>query len=156
MHQKTAPDHLCPLFHSISWIRRLSLAAAGLLCVGPAVMAAPVINEFLTNNNTGLVDEDLARGDWIEIYNPDAEAIDLNGWSLTDDALVPAKWIFPAVSLAPQSYLVVFASGKNRQVVGANLHTNFGLSSGGEYLALISPIGVVAHEYAPTFPNQSR
>ncbi|MCA9266416.1 MAG: lamin tail domain-containing protein, partial [Planctomycetales bacterium] len=59
------------------------------------------------------------------------------------------------MELSSGEYLVVFASGKNRDVAGQELHTNFNLSSSGEYLALIAPDGTtVASEFAPTYGQQ--
>ena len=49
----------------------------------------------------------------------------------------------------------MFASGKDRAIAGSELHTNFGLSAEGEYLALVAPDGTtIVHEYAPTFQPQ--
>jgi CotH kinase protein/Lamin Tail Domain/Chitobiase/beta-hexosaminidase C-terminal domain len=134
-----------------------SLASVALIALIPAVgRAAPIINEFLTSNTTGLQDEDLTRGDWIELHNPDAAAVNLVGFYLTDTATALTRWQFPAVTLPAGGYLVVFASGKNRAVAGAPLHTNFSLTSGGEYLALVAADGTtLVHEYAPTFPAQT-
>jgi len=64
---------------------------------------------------------------WIEIYNSGLTRVNLDGWYLTDDSASPTKWRFPATDLFPRSYLMVFASGKNRSVSGAELHTNFKL-----------------------------
>lgn len=117
--------------------------------------ADPVITEFCASNQTGLTDEDGSHSDWLEIYNPDATPATLTGWYLTDSASNKTKWQFPTTTLAPNAYLVVFASSNDRRVPGAPLHTNFALSAGGEYLGLIKPDGVtVASEYAPTFPAQ--
>src|SRR6185503_7816366 len=59
-------------------------------------------------------------------------------------------WTFPATNLLANDFLLVFASGKDRAVAGAPLHTSFNLSSGGEYLALVHPDGVtIASEFAP-------
>jgi hypothetical protein len=133
------------------------LLASLLACISlasPAV-AAPFISEFLAENSAGLLDEDGATSDWIEIQNPDAAAVDLAGWSLTDDAAIKGKWHFPAVSIAPGGSLVVFASGKNRAVVGQQLHTNFSLNNTGEYLALVQPNGTtVVSEFTPQYPGQ--
>ena len=118
------------------------------------LMAAPVISEFMAANKKVLADEDGTYADWIEIYNPDAEAVNLAGWRLTDSAINLSKWVFPSMSLAPGEFRIVFASGKNRTNPAATLHTNFALSAGGEYLALLSPAGVVATEFAPSFPPQ--
>ncbi|MDE0954609.1 MAG: lamin tail domain-containing protein, partial [Candidatus Poseidoniales archaeon] len=93
----------------------------------------------------------------IEIFNPDGTSADLGGYHLTDDAALLTKWTFPAgTSLAPSGFLVVFASDKNRAVLGSQFHANFKLSSGGEYLALVAPDGLsILSEYAPSFPAQS-
>jgi hypothetical protein len=103
-----------------------------------------------------LGDEDSDQSDWIELFNPDALSVNLGGYYLTDDAASLTKWAIPAgVSLAPSNFLVIFASDKDRAIAGSELHTNFKLSSGGEYLALVAPDGVtVVDEYAPSFPVQ--
>ena len=131
-------------------------AMAG-LCFLPAAEAQDVIiSEFMAVNDTALADEDGDYPDWVEIYNTASTGIVLTGWSLTDDAAEPRKWVFPATNLPPHGFLVVFASDKNRAVAGQPLHTNFKLDGDGEYLALFRPGGAVA-EYAfdPTFPAQS-
>ena len=130
-----------------------------LFWAGPAVRplaGAPLITEFLAANVAGLADEDGARPDWIEIHNPDAAPVDLAGWTLTDNASVPAWWTFPAVTLAPVGYLVVFASGKNKAVAGSPLHTNFSLAAGGEYLGIFPPGGLTpSFAWSPVYPAQS-
>ncbi|XAL98870.1 lamin tail domain-containing protein [Phycisphaeraceae bacterium D3-23] len=118
--------------------------------------AVPLITEFVASNDTGLQDEDGERSDWIELYNGGDTALGLNGWHLTDDAGDLDRWSLPDVSLAPGQFMVVFASGKDRaDSDGTELHTNFKLSAGGEYLALVEADGVtVAHDYAPQYPAQ--
>lgn len=117
---------------------------------------ALTISEILPENEGGLQDADLASPGWIEIHNESAAAVDLAGWRLTDDPLALNKWTFPAQSLAAGARLVVFASGKNRAVGGAELHTNFQLDPDGEYLALVAPDGVTkASEFNP-FPKLRR
>ena len=114
-----------------------------------------IISEFMAANNDTLKDENGDASDWIEIQNTGDSTAHLEGYHLTDDASFPTKWTFPAVDLAPGGFLVVFASGKDRRDPAGELHTNFRLSSSGEYLALIEPDGVtVVHEYAPEFPKQ--
>jgi hypothetical protein len=130
-----------------------------MLCSSLPLAAQPLdsslrINEFMASNSTTLADEDGDYSDWIEIYNPTAAAIDLLNWSLTDDKASPQKWQFPQVSLAANSYLVVFASGKDRALPGQELHMNFKLSGTGEYLALSDPNGTVATVFDPSFPEQ--
>ena len=108
------------------------------------LMAMPIISEFMAKNDNTLEDGDGRSSDWIEIHNAGDAAIDLLGFHLSDDASQPNKWSFPSVVLEPGGYLVVFASGKptNDYVdAGGSLHTNFALSSNGEYLGFSSPNG---------------
>jgi uncharacterized repeat protein (TIGR01451 family) len=115
-----------------------------------------VISEFMANNESTIADEDGAYSDWIEIYNPGLEEVDLTDWCLTDNATTLAKWRFPAVTLGARQFLLVWASSKNRRTPGQPLHTNFNLAAGGEYLALVRPDGVtVDHEFSPMYPAQA-
>lgn len=119
--------------------------------------SAVVISEFLASNQSGLRDEDDDSSDWIELFNASGAAVSLEGWSLTDDEAEPRKWVFPAVTLEAGSYLVVFASDKDRRPVnGDNLHTNFKIGQGGEFLGLYSPDlnDGPASSFRPAFPAQ--
>ncbi|MEM7230978.1 MAG: lamin tail domain-containing protein [Planctomycetota bacterium] len=119
----------------------------------PRVEAQLLISEFQADNRDTISDEDGSETDWIEIYNPTGAAADLEGWYLTDDPTNLQQWRFPALMLDPDEYLLVFASEKDRRDPGSELHTNFRLDSGGEYLALVRPDGTVSHEYDP-YPSQ--
>jgi hypothetical protein len=59
------------------------------------------ITEFMAANASTITDEDGDDSDWIELQNAGTNAVSLAGWMLTDDASVPGKWRFPAVTLAP-------------------------------------------------------
>jgi hypothetical protein len=113
------------------------------------------ITEFLAGNVGGLVDEDGDSSDWIELYNASSNAVNLAGWYLTDDFNDLTKWAFPSTNIPAKGFLIVFASGKDRTIAGAPLHTSFGLDLDGNYLALVRPDGVtVASEFAPQYPPQ--
>lgn len=134
--------------------------AASLACTAGPVAAAdypvgPLISEFLASNSNTLADENGIFQDWIEIHNPTATTVNLDGWYLTDSALAPTKWKFPAITIPAGGYRVVFASDLNRRNPANPLHTNFKLTADGEYLALVQADGVtVAWEFAPAFPPQ--
>ncbi len=114
------------------------------------------ISEFMAVNDTGLDDEDRDEEDWIEIHNAGTDKVSLEGWYLTDSSVNLTRWPFPAVSLAADAYLVVFASGKDRRDPAGELHTNFKLSGSGEYLGLVRPDGVtVVSEFSPAYPAQA-
>jgi hypothetical protein len=125
------------------------------LIAGARGFGAPRITEFLAANESALADEDREFSDWIEIHNPDAAPISLEGFHLTDNPADLDKWTFPAVTLNPGAYLIVFASGKDRTDPAGPLHTDFELSAEGEFLALVNPDGVtVASAFAPAYPPQ--
>ncbi|MCK4391379.1 CotH kinase family protein, partial [Candidatus Bipolaricaulota bacterium] len=86
--------------------------------VVPAQTQSVVINEFLASNGTILADEDGDYEDWIELYNPTTEPINLDGYTLTDKPDIPNKWTFPAVTIQPNGFLLIWASGKDRRTPG--------------------------------------
>lgn len=91
------------------------LALALFLALAAPLLGSVVINEFVSSNRTGLADEDGLRSDWIELHNTGAAAVDLDGWSLSDDPANPRRWTFaPGVLIAPGGHLLVWASGKDR------------------------------------------
>lgn len=133
-----------------------------LTCLGRADL---VINEVVSSNVRGLPDEveadlqncpvpdceqwyeDLGPSpydgeypDWIELYNDSNDPLSLNGYGLSDSVALPLKWTFPEIVMAPKSYLVVFASGKDKHE--DYLHTNFKLKRTGEELVLSDPQGL--------------
>ena len=132
------------------------LALMALPCAALGLRAqAVVITEFLAENRDGLLDEDGDSSDWIEIQNQGAVIVNLDGWHLSDDAGDLRQWRFPPVELLPGGYLLVFASGKDRAVAGLQLHTNFRLDKGGEFLGLVAPGGLEpVHAYTPSYPPQ--
>jgi len=137
--------------------RIVFVAALLLAAVFSRIHAADnlLITELMAVNTGPLADEDGDYEDWIEIHNPGTNAVNVGGWYLTDDAANLTKWQFPGTNVAPNGYLIVFASNKNRRTAGRPLHTNFRLSADGEYLGLVRPDGTtVAHAYAPKFSNQ--
>ena len=72
------------------------------------------INELASSNLNINQDEDGDYKDWIELYNPGDSSVNLEGYSLSDDASDPARWKFPSVTLEPGAHLLVWASGKDR------------------------------------------
>ncbi|MDA7882343.1 CotH kinase family protein, partial [Akkermansiaceae bacterium] len=116
---------------------------------------APEISEFVASSSE-FDDGDGNSTDWIEIHNGNVTSFDLSGYYLTDDATQLQKWAFPAGTvLAGEEYFVVFASGTGMPDSAGNLHTNFSLNSGGEYLALVAPNGTtVIQDFAPIYPEQ--
>jgi len=104
-----------------------------------------VINEFMSDNENALEDDDGEFSDWIELYNTGANAVNLDGYYLTDDKEDLEKWEFPNVEIGPNQFLTLFASGKDKQN-GTFIHTNFKISNDGENLVLTNTTGAIIDE----------
>ena len=108
-----------------------------LICLGFSTLNAQVvINEVCSDNETILLDEFGESSDWIELYNSGDSEVDLTGWYFSDDNKEPTKWQFPEVSIDPDGYLLLFASGNDSAI--EDIHTNFKLSANGESISLFN------------------
>ena len=77
-----------------------------------------LINEFMSSNNSVFPDTDGKYYDWIELYNTCDSIVNLSGYYLSDDTTNIFKWQFPDVTIEPDSFLVVLASGNdNNQII---------------------------------------
>lgn len=101
------------------------------------VFGQPVINEVVSANNSGIVDEDNEHVDWIEMYNPSNAPVDLKNYSLKDKWDDADAWVFPSVILNPKAFLLVFASGKDRAIYGLKYKTI--IEKGADWQYLDSP-----------------
>jgi Lamin Tail Domain len=134
------------------------LIVLSLLALAPSSRALDdlILTEFMAVNDNVLPDEDGDFPDWIELFNSGTNTVNLNGWYLTDNPGNPTKWRFPGATMAPNSYLIVYASSKDRKTVGRPLHTNFKLGSNlGGYLALMKPDGLTVQSRYPLYPVQA-
>ncbi len=91
-----------------------------------------MITEYMIDNRSVLYDEDGDFVDWVEFYNDSDEPFSFAQLYFTDDITDLRKWAFPNIVIEPRSYLVIYASGKDK--VTENVHTNFRLS---EYETLV-------------------
>ncbi len=137
----------------------LSVLVSGLMFMQEA-RAQVYINEMLASakNVAGaLADEDGKYSDWIELYNAGSTAVNLEGYWLRSKKVKVTSWTFPAVTIEPHSYPLVFASGKNQAALSLPLHTNFAIDKDGEELTLFSKQGVQVDLLAAQalLPNQS-
>ena len=103
-----------------------------------------LINEFLASSYTFSYDDSGDTSDWIEIYNPTKQAIDLAGYYISDNPKKPLKWQIPSghgkSTIVPaQGYCLLIANGKPED---GPLYLNFELSKNGESIILTAPDGV--------------
>ena len=98
-----------------------------------SVTGSLVINEFMADNESTVVDQDGEYDDWIEFYNNSDVDINLGGYYLSDDGAEPDQWAFPDTTIVAGGYLIVWADKDEDQ---EGLHANFKLSASGETLVL--------------------
>ena len=106
-----------------------------------------VLNEVMTSNTSTIADDDGEFNDWIEIYYNGAAAFNLQGYSLSDDAALPMKWVFPEYWIEPGDHLLIWCSDKNRTDINNDLHTNFKISSSGEAIYFNKPNGTLQDSF---------
>ena len=106
-----------------------------------------VINEIMASNTKTIQDQDGEYDDWIELYNNSDATINLENYKLSDKLDALDKWTFPSATIAPNSYLNIWADEDQEQ---AGLHCNFKLSASGESVALSDANGTVLDQV--TFP----
>ena len=111
-----------------------------------------VINEWMADNDgpAGFADSvDGQFEDWLELYNPNTNALNIGGFFLTDDLSVPTKWQIPTPTLIqPRGFLLVWADNEpqqNAMDTNGNLHAAFQLSRNGESIRLLTSGGVPQH-----------
>ena len=100
-----------------------------------------LINEFLANNVSANTDPAGEYDDWIELYNPTSSPVLLTGRYLTDKPDNLTKWQFQQTDLYLNSgeFLIIWCDEEEDQ---EGIHTNFKLSTDGEYIALTDTDGI--------------
>ena len=72
------------------------------------------INEVSATSYKNYYDEDYDDSDWIELYNNSELPVNLKGYKIFDKNKIASAWELPDTIIAPKSYIVIFASDKNR------------------------------------------
>jgi len=101
---------------SVAWQR--SFIATLVLASFESVSAQVVINEVLARNHFTNTDEDGDSSDWVELYNPGPESVDLTDHALSDSRADLRKWVLPRMVVPADSYVLLWCSGKNRVEAG--------------------------------------
>jgi hypothetical protein len=100
---------------------------------------AVCINELMPANRVAHRDPSGAASDWIELHNPTAQDLPLDGWSMTDDPSEPRKHVLGGgLTLPAGGFLVLWAD--DAPGLGPD-HLGFALAEGGEAVGLYAPDG---------------
>lgn len=102
----------------------------------PVVYLDVEISEVLPDPASPLTD---SADEFIELYNPHGESVDLSGYVLKTGTNWNYKYVLPDVTLAPHEYLVLSAS-----------QTHLTLSNSGSGVRLFDPTGKLIYE-TPTY-----
>ena len=107
------PGHLRKIFYLLILLQ--------IICLRP-LQAELYLNEYLSMNVSTNTDEDNDFSDWIELYNSGPLAVNLSGYSLSDDES-PFQWLFPEINLPVEEQILIFASGKDRSIFASHWET---------------------------------
>jgi hypothetical protein len=115
-----------------------------------ATSADIVLNEVVSNNNSIITNEQGKTKDYIEVVNISSVPLGLHSLCLSDDSSLPAKWQFPgSVFIMPGEHLLVWSDDNDNVFIDP--HTNFNLSSTGEFISLSDTLGnVFQSTYSPS------
>jgi hypothetical protein len=111
-----------------------------------AIDAAPVagvlfVNEVMASNAAACADPFGGFGDWVELYNRGDVALDLTGFTITDDTATPTKaTLGPGVEVPAHGYKLIWCDD---QADPGNDHVAFKLSASGEAFAIYTPGGTL-------------
>lgn len=98
------------------------------------------ISEIMSQNTKTLADETGAYCDWIELYNPTAQDINLSGYVLTDNS--NNRFTFPSLNLKAGKCIVLFADGAEKIDLAKNIiHVPLSVGAKGESLYLYNAEG---------------
>ena len=101
-----------------------------------------VINEVMASNTFTIPDNYGEYDDWIELYNPNPDTVDVAGWYLTDNLILPTRFRLPIGSdstrIPPYGYRLIWADSDPEQ---GGFHTNFKFNASGDLLVLYRPDG---------------
>ena len=137
-------------------MKRLQVTLSMLFFILFSANSQVLINEYSAANYNTFTDNYGEFEDWVELYNPTAAAIDINGWALTDKPNNPTKWIFPSSFIIPANGVaIIYCSGRD-ELVGTNAHSNFKITqTKGNEVFMLSDAAGIFQDSIRVFPNQN-
>jgi uncharacterized repeat protein (TIGR02543 family) len=130
---------------------RVLFSALIVFSLTDAVNSQVLINEIQSSNVITLKDEFNEYPDWIELINTTSEIVNLQGWCLSDDKNLLAKWCFPQIQLLPSQPLLVCASGRDIKQAPSYWHTV--IDAGAEWKYILPGDTVSTDWKAPAYSD---
>ncbi len=84
-----------------------------------------------------------ARDEFVELYNPNLDAVDLTGFVLKTGSSLKTSFVLPSVTIASNSYIAIFS-----------IDASISLSNSGGSAQLLDPNGLVSSEIVPYGPAE--
>jgi hypothetical protein len=128
------------------WVKKKSWLVLGMWGLGVAVVGRAqttphvVINEIMADNESAVANAGTFP-DWLELYNPAAQNLDLAGWGLTRSLAEPKQFTFPAGAvLASKGFLVIWCDSATNL---PGLHSGWTLKKASDEVALFDAAGAL-------------
>ena len=102
------------------WVRRAAVALLVVFAAAAQAHGQVLISEIQARNGATIEDEDGQSSDWFELVNYGDEAVELAGYGVSDD-LNGVQWRLPEMVVEPQEHVVIWASGKARNIPSVDL-----------------------------------
>lgn len=106
----------------------MGIELQALIVTNSPALAGVLINEVLANN-ASFAEPDGSKPDWVELYNPSTNAVDLGDMSLTDSTLTPRRWVIPGGTILNAQSFAKFRF--NPDAPASTTNTGFALKANG-------------------------
>lgn len=118
-------------------------------------VGGPILFTEVDPINTVYEDHEGGDAGWVELYNSSQEPVNLKGMTLTDDLTKPKKWIFGDVVVPPDSFMLVYLSGKNLPDFEAP-HDSASLIGSGCWIWTDAQSDPPGNSYSEVLPGQKK
>ena len=131
-------------YFSVTRFLRMSLLLMACVLTATSGRAQILINEYSCSNMATIIDAYGQHEDWVELYNPTANPVNIGGWWMSDNFTGLQKWQVPAGFTIPANgKRMVFCSGRGT-VISNQLHPSFKLTqTHWEKFALTNASGII-------------
>ena len=114
--------------------------SSSILIVKGITSFAASLGDIVINEIAWAGTSDDSNDEWIELYNPTSQEVDLSGWFIEDD--VTTKYTITSGKIAPHGYFLIEDKEDSVKNLTANAVIGLSLANAGDSLALKNAAGV--------------